>query len=96
MAEALHWVVAVWVGFTADSVKSTTAFSATFVAVRALWGAVWNQTQFACHVLVPTARCALGVCVYSHQQQQRWYIQVYISIYLVCLQGGAEQSEVLY
>ena len=70
MAEALHWVVAVWVGFTADSVESTTAFSVTVVAVRALWGAVWNRTQFACRVLKTTGRCALGVCVYSRQQQQ--------------------------
>ena len=46
--DALHWVVAAWLGFTTDSVKSTTAFSATFVAVRALRGAVLNKTQFAC------------------------------------------------
>ena len=84
LAEALHWVVAIWFGFTTDAVTSTTAFSATFVAVTALWGAVWNQTQFTCHVLIPTARCALGMCVYS--QQQQWGV--------IYIQGGAEQSKV--
>ena len=49
MADALHWVVAVRAGFTTESVQSTTAFSATFVAVTALGGEGWNQTQqFAC------------------------------------------------
>ena len=36
------------VGFTTVSVQSATAFSATFVAVRALRGGGWNQAQFAC------------------------------------------------
>lgn len=38
MADAVHWVVAVRVGFTTESVQSTTTFSAAFVAVRTLGG----------------------------------------------------------
>ena len=48
MADAVHWVVAVRIGFTTESVRSTTAFSAIIVAVRALGDSGWNQTQFAC------------------------------------------------
>ena len=52
---------------TADSVKWTTAFSATFVAVTAICGAVWNQTQFACctgyHPAYSHSSCCRGACV---------------------------------
>ena len=47
MTDALHWVAAIWAGFATKPVKSATAFSTTFVAVRALWSAVWDQAQFA-------------------------------------------------
>ena len=67
MADALHWVVAVRVGFTTESVQLTTVFSATFVAVRALGGEGWNPTQFSCctgHRAYPLCSlCARGACV---------------------------------
>ena len=75
MADARHWVVAVRIGLTTESVQSTTAFSATFVAVRALGGAGWNQTQFACctgHRAYPLCSlCARGVCSRSSNNSSR-------------------------
>ena len=81
MADALHWVVAVRTGFTTESVQSTTAFSATFVAVRALGGAGWNQPQFACctgHrsysiclLCAPLAHNKQGVCSRSSSNSSR-------------------------
>ena len=75
MADALHWVVAVRIGFTTESVPSTTAFSATFVAVRALGGAGWNQTQFACctghRAYSLCSLCAWGVCSRSSNNSSR-------------------------
>ena len=67
MADALHWVVAVRVGFTTESVQSITAFSATSVAVRALGVEGWNQTEFACctghRAYHLCSLCARGACV---------------------------------
>ena len=75
MADALHWVVAVRIGFTTESVQSTTEFSATFVAVRVLGGAGWNQTQFPCctgHRACPLCSlCARGVCSRSSNNSSR-------------------------
>ena len=69
-----RWVVAVRIGFT-EFVQSTTACSATFVAVRVLGGAVWNQTQFAfCtgHRAYPLCSlCARGVCSRSCNSSSR-------------------------
>ena len=75
MADALHRVVAVRIGFTTEPVQSTTAFSATFVAVRTLGGAGWNQTQFACctghRAYPPCSLCARGVCSCSSNNSSR-------------------------
>ena len=49
------------------------AFSATSMAVRALGGEGWNQTQFPCctgHRAYPSVCCALRVRMLSHQHQQ--------------------------
>ena len=75
MADALHWVVAVRIGFTTESVQSTTAFSATFVVVRALGAAGLNQTQFACctghRAYSLCSLCARGVCSRSSNNSSR-------------------------
>ena len=80
MADALHWVVAVQIGFTAESVQSTTAFSATFVAVTALGSACWNQTQFVCgtghRAYSLCSLCATGLCCRSSSNSSRDVILV--------------------
>ena len=73
MADALHWIVVDRVGFTTESVQLTTAFSATFVAVRGLGvSAGTKHTSPAAQgiVRIPSVRCALGVRVFLQQQQQ--------------------------
>ena len=74
MADALHWVVAIWVGFATKPVKSATAFSRAFVAVRVLWSSVWDQAQFARHTRASFLYPLLAVlyaCVCSFLQQRQ-------------------------
>ena len=75
MADVLNSVDTVRIGFTTESVQSTTAFSATFVAVGAPGGASWNQTQFACctvhRAYPPCSLCARGVCSRSTNNSSR-------------------------
>ena len=67
MAEELDWFTAVWIGSTADSMRSITAFFTTFVAIRALWGEGWSYAEFACrggHRAYPhRSFCSRGACV---------------------------------
>ena len=73
IADALHRLVAVWVGFTTKSVQSATAsgtaFSTTFMDVRAMRGAVWNPAQFACRTgnlaYTHCSLCCRHACVFS-------------------------------
>lgn len=74
MADALHWVVAVRVGFTTESVQSTTVFPAIFVAVgvrpgvRA--GTKHHSPAAQGIVRIPSVGYALGVRVFSQHGHQ--------------------------
>lgn len=69
MAEALHWVVALWVAFTAGSMKSTTAFSARFEIVRA--SCLFHSSLFSWGACVRTAAAVRCDIYISDEEQSR-------------------------
>ena len=70
MADALHWVVPVRIGFTTESVQSITSLSATFVAVSGRSG-VRAGTKHRSPAAQGIVRIPSVRCVFSQQQQQQ-------------------------
>ena len=76
MADALQRVIAVWADFTTITEKSATAFFTTFVASgrRGVRSGIKHSSHAQGIVLISTARCGVGACVFfshHHQQQQQ-------------------------
>ena len=75
MTDALHWVVAIWVGFATKSVKSATAISTTFVAaLRCGVRSGIKHSSPAAQGIVPISTTVLVVlyaCVCSLSQQRQ-------------------------